>query len=125
MIKFGFHATAALYTGGSVAKLLRLIYDFPLQELPYVVAWIIVILGSIGATTLTAQTLNIVYRGWWEKPVHFLIIAHLSISIALHLWAIYFHSHDVFLVFPIEYSYFAIVYFVFFAWRSWTIRVSN
>ena len=125
MIKFGFHAAAVLYTGGSIAQLLRLIYDFPLQELPYLVDWMIVILGSIGATTLTAQTRNIVYRGRWEKPTHFLIIAHLIISIALHLWAIYIHNHDVFLVFPLEYSYFAILYFVFFAWRSWTIMVSN
>ena len=125
MIKIGFHATAVLYTGGSFAQLLRLIYDFPLQDLPYFVDWMIVILGTIGATTLTVQTRSIVYRGWWEKPTHLLIIAHLSISIALHLWAIYTHSHDVFLVFPLEYSYFAMIYFVFFAWRSWTVRVSN
>ncbi len=51
MIKFGFHATAALYTGGSVAQFIRLIYYFPLKELPYVDDQIIVILGSIGATT--------------------------------------------------------------------------
>ena len=62
------------------------------------------------------------YRGWWEKPVHFLIITHLIASVALHLWAIYTQSHDIFGVFPYEYSYFALVYFVFFAWRSWTVR---
>ncbi len=125
MAKFGLHAAAALYTGGSVAQLLKLIYDFPWQEMPYVIDWIIVILGSVGAATLTVQTQRIDYRGWWEKPVHFLIIAHLTVSVLLHLWAIYIQSHDVFAVFPFEYSYFAIVYFVFFAWRSWTVRLAD
>ena len=122
MTKIGLHAVAVLYTGGSVAQLLKLIYDFPWQKMPYVIDWIIVILGSVGATTLATQTQNLDYRGWWEKPVHLLIIGHLGISVALHLWAIYIHSHAVFTAFPLEYSYFALAYFLFFAWRSWTIR---
>ncbi len=124
MTKIGLHAVAALYTGGSVAQLLKLIYDFPWQQMPYVIDWIIVILGSVGAITLATQTQNVDYRGWWEKPVHFLIIVHLGISVALHLWAIYIQSHDVFTVFPHEYSYFALAYFIFFAWRSWTVRLT-
>jgi len=100
-----------------------LIYDFPWQEMPYFIDWIIVVLGSIGATTLALQTQRIRYRGWWEKPVHFLIILHLGISVALHLWAIYIRSHDVFSAFPFEYSYFALTYFLFFAWRSWTLKL--
>ncbi len=125
MIRLGLHAAAALYTGGTIAQLLKLIYDFSWHEMPYVIDWIIVILGSIGAMTLAIQTGRIQYRGSWEKPVHFLIIAHLGISVAIHLWAIYIQSHDVFAAFPFEYSYFAIVYFAFFAWRSWTLTVSN
>lgn len=123
MARFGLHAVAVLYTGGSVAQLLKLVYDFPWQDMPYIIDWLIVILGTIGVTTLTNQTRNIDYRGWWEKPVHFLIIAHLGVSVALHLWTIYVQSHDVYAAFPLEYSYFALVYFVFFAWRSWTVRL--
>jgi len=123
LIKFGFHAVAVLYSGGSVAQLLKLIYDFPWQEMPFVIDWLIVVLGTIGGTTLAIQIRNIAYRGWWEKPVHFLIIVHLGVSVALHLWSIYVGNHDLYAAFPIEYSYFALVYFVFFAWRSWTVTL--
>ena len=92
--------------------------------MPYIIDWVIVVLGSIGATTLILQTRNIEYRGWWEKPVHFLIIVHLAVSVVLHAWTVYIQNHEIFAAFPFEYSYFAIVYFVFFAWRSWTVRLS-
>ena len=123
MAKFGFHAVAVLYTGGSVAQLLKLVYDFPWQEMPYIIDWLIVILGTVGAMTLTIQTQRIDYRGWWEKPVHFLIITHLGISVALHLWTISVQNHDLYAAFPLGYSYLALVYFLFFAWRSWTVRL--
>lgn len=93
--------------------------------MPFIIDWLIVILGTIGATTLALQTRNIDYRGWWEKPVHFLIIAHLGASVVLHLWTIYVQNHDLYAVFPREYSYFALGYFLFFAWRSYTIRLVN
>ncbi len=87
--------------------------------------WAIVILGSIGAVTLARLTARIAYRGRWEKPVHFIIIIHLALSVVLHVWAILMQSYDVFGFFPVEYSYFALLYFLFFAWRSWTIKVRN
>ena len=93
--------------------------------MPYVIDWAIVILGSIGAITLASLTARIAYRGRWEKPVHFIIISHLALSVVLHAWAILVRSHDVFGVFPIEYSYLALLYFMFFAWRSWTIKVRD
>ena len=125
MVKIGLHAVAALYSGGSVAQLLKLVYNFPWQEMPFIIDWLIVILGTIGVTTLATQTRNIDYRGRWEKPVHFLIIVHLGVSVVLHLWTIYIQNHDLYAAFPFEYSYFALTYFVFFAWRSWTVRLVN
>ncbi len=125
MVKIGLHAVAALYSGGSVAQLLKLVYNFPWQEMPFIIDWLIVIMGTIGVTTLATQTRNIDYRGRWEKPVHFLIIMHLGVSVVLHLWTIYIQNHDLYTAFPLEYSYFALAYFVFFAWRSWTVRLVN
>lgn len=122
MVKIGFHAVAVLYTGGSVAQLLKLIFNFPWQEMPFFVDWTIVILGFIGVSTLLNQTRNIAYRGRWEKPTHYLIIFHLAVSVFLHLWTIIVQNHDLYAAFPLQYSYFALVYFVFFAWRSWTIK---
>ena len=123
MTKFGIHAVAVLYSGGSIAQLLKLIYNFPWQEMPFIIDWLIVILGTIGVTTLTLETRNIDYRGWWEKPVHFLIVAHLGVSVVLHIWTIYVSNHNLYAAFPLEYSYFAVAYFVFFAWRSWTVKL--
>lgn len=125
MTRLGLHAVAVLYTGGTVAQLLKLIYDFPWQEMPFIIDWAIVTLGSVGATTLVMQTRRIDYRGWWEKPVHFLIIAHLGASVILHLWTIYVQNHDLYAAFPHAYSYFALAYFLLFAWRSWTIRIED
>ena len=125
MAKFGLHAVAALYSGGTVAQLLKLLYDFPWQEMPFIIDWLIVILGTIGIVALATQIRHIDYRGWWERPIHFLIIAHLGVSVVLHLWTIYVQNHDLYAAFPREYSYFALAYFAFFAWRSWTIKVRN
>ena len=125
MTKFGFHAVAALYTGGSIAQLLKLIYQFPWQEMPFVIDWAIVSLGTIGAYTLVVNTRRIAYRGWWEKPVHYLIIVHLGASVVLHAWTIYVQNHDLYAAFPLAYSYFALTYFLFFAWRSWTVKLVN
>ena len=124
MVKFGLHAVAVLYTGGTVAQLLKLLYDFPWQEMPFIIDWLIVILGTIGVLALATQTRHIDYRGRWERPIHFLIIAHLTVSVILHLWTIYVQNHDLYIAFPLEYSYFALAYFAFFAWRSWTIRLA-
>jgi hypothetical protein len=123
VVKFGFHAVAVLYTGGTVAQFLKLVYEFPWQEMPFIIDWLIVILGTIGMTTLVMQTRNIEYRGRWERPVHFLIIVHLGASVVLHLWTIYIQNHDLYAAFPLEYSYFGLAYFAFFAWRSWTVRL--
>ena len=123
MVKFGMHAVAAVYSGGMIAQFLKLVYDFPWQEMPFVIDWLIVSLGTIGVATLLMQTRRIDYRGSWERPIHFIIIAHLGISVVLHLWTIYVQNHDLYAAFPLEYSYFAFVYFAFFAWRSWTVRL--
>jgi hypothetical protein len=125
VIKIGLHAVAVLYSGGSVAQLLKLIYNFQWQEMPFIIDWLIVILGTIGVTTLATQTRNIDYRGRWEMPLHFVIIVHLGVSVVLHLWTLYVQNHDLYAAFPVEYSYFALAYFVFFAWRSWTVNLAD
>lgn len=125
MTRFGFHAVAVLYTGGSIAQLLKLIYKFPWQEMPFLIDWAIVILGTVGVYTLVVNTRLIDYRSWWEKPVHFLIIIHLGASVVLHAWTINVQNHDLYAAFPLAYSYFALAYFLIFAWRSWTIKLVN
>ena len=113
---------ALTYTGGTVVHILRLIFQFGLKKLPFEVDWVIVTLGTIGVTGLIVFWKHIYYRGRWEHITHWLIVIHLFISVVIHVWILVVHSHQVLSIFGYSYSYFATVYFAFFAWRSWTIR---
>ncbi len=114
---------ALIYTAGTVAQVLRLIYRFTWQEMPYFPDWILSILGTIGVAGLVMFAREVDYRGTWELITHWLIVAHLGVSVAVHIWILAVHSHEVLAVFSLSYSYFAVVYFAFFAWRSWTMRL--
>ena len=113
---------ALIYTGGTVAHILRLIVLFDLTETPFWVDWVLVILGPIGVIGLIVFSKDIRYRGRWEHITDWLIFVHLSISVAFHVWIIAVGSHEAVSVFPYAYSYFATAYFGFFAWRSWTMQ---
>ncbi len=118
-------AAAVLYTAGTLARVLRLTFDFPLTEIPFAVDWVIIGLGSIGALGLVLGSRDIAYRGSWEKIVHGLIIVHLGISVLMHLWAVVRGDHEMFRIFSYQYSAVAVVYFAFFAWRQWTVRLEG
>ena len=122
LARAGTRAAAMLYSGGTLAHVLRLAFDFPMQAMPFLIDWIIAVVGTFGAIGLTLASRYIAYRGSWEKGVHALIVLHLVASALMHGWAILTASHEMFAVFRVEYSYFAVVYFAFFAWRSWTVR---
>lgn len=117
------HATAVLYTGGTIAQLLKLFLSFRWTEMPFAIDWAIVVLGSIGAAGLVAFRHLIEFRGLWEQVVHWIIVLHLVSSVFLHIWTIARGDHEFYAAFPHEYSYFAALYFGFFAWRSWTVRL--
>lgn len=68
MVRLGLLAAAVLYSGGSIAQFLKLVYNFPWQEMPFIIDWMIVILGTVAVTTLATQTRRIDYRGSREKP---------------------------------------------------------
>lgn len=123
--KISLHATAVLYTGGTVAQLLKLFLDFPWREMPFIIDWLIIVLGGIGAAGLIWLHRKIAYRGLWERVTHWLIIVHLVSSVILHIWTIAKGDHEFYESFPYAYSYFALLYFGFFAWRSWTVRLEN
>ncbi len=118
-------STAVLYTAGTLLQVLRLTFDFPVADLPFAVDWVIIVLGSVGAVGLVLGSRDIAYRGSWEKIVHWLIIVHLGISVLMHLWATVRGDHEMFSIFSYQYSVFAVVYFAFFAWRQWTVRLEG
>ncbi len=118
-------ATAVLYTMGTLIHVLRLTFDFPLTRMPFAVDWTIIVIGSVGTLGLVLGSRDIAYRGSWERIVHGLIIVHLGISVVVHLWAVVRGDHEMFRIFPYQYSVFAVAYFAFFAWRQWTLRLEG
>ncbi len=115
---------ALVYTGGTIAQVLQLIFAFGWEFMPFWIDWSLVVLGTYGGIGLVIFARGIAWRGRWEQVVHGLIAAHLLLSVILHIGVIAVGSHELFTVFPYEYSYFAVVYFAFFAWRSWTMKLT-
>lgn len=115
-------AVALLYTVGTIFHAVRLIFGFQLRDFPYAMDWAVAVVGSLGAAGLVIYAREVVYRGAWERVVHWLIAIHLAASALFHVWILALRSHDALLVFPHGYSYFALAYFALFAWRSWTMR---
>ncbi len=116
-------AVAMVYTGGTVAHTLKLLFAFSWEYMPLWVDWVLIVLGTYGGVGLLLFLRSMTWRGTWEKVVHCLIAAHLLTSVIVHAKVVAVGSHEFFTQFPYEYSYFAVVYFGLFAWRSWTMRL--
>ncbi len=114
---------AVVYTGSTLAHVVRLVVRFSFEDMPFFPDWGVVLLGTPGVIGLVAYAREVDYRGAWEKIVHWLTVVHLGVSVLLHAWILLVRSHEMLSVFSLEYSYFALGYFGFFAWRSWTMRM--
>lgn len=114
---------AVVYTGGTVAQSLQLTFAFGWEYMPFWIDWALVVLGTYGGLGLIFFAKEVAWRGAWEKVVHGAITTHLLISVLVHAWTIAVANHEFFTNFPYEYSYFAVAYFGFFAWRSWTMKL--
>jgi hypothetical protein len=91
--------------------------------MPFWVDWALIVLGTYGGVGLIVFARQIAWRGVWEKAAHALIVTHLLVSVGVHARTVAIGSHEFFTKFPYEYSYFAVAYFAFFAWRSWTMKL--
>lgn len=119
------HVVALIYTAGGSFQIYRSIYGFDLNDMPYEMDWVIMVLGTYGGIGLLRFAREIDYRGVWEKVIHWLIVIHLLGSVVIHAWMVGARSHGFLEVFPIEYSYFAVAYFGVFAWRMWRVRLKR
>ncbi len=116
-------AVAVVYTGGTVAQSLKLVFAFGWEYMPFWVDWVLIVLGTYGGVGLILFARQVAWRGTWEKVVHGLMAAHLLVSVGVHAWIVAIGSHEFFTIFPYEYSYFAVAYFGVFAWRAWTMKL--
>jgi len=100
------------YIGGTVLHILRLIYDFPVLNLPFEVDWFIVVIGGYGGLGLIVFVNKVPFKNIWDKIAYGLLIFHLDGSVIIHAYTIFIGNHDFFLIFPYHYSFVAIAYFI-------------
>ena len=100
------------YIGGTILHILRLIYDFPIHEIPWVVDWVIVVLGGYGGLGLIIFIKKIIFKNIWDKIAYGLLLFHLNGSVIIHAYILLKESHSVLTIFPYWYSCVAVAYFI-------------
>lgn len=100
------------YVGGTVIHVLRLIYRFPVTELPAEVDWVVVIVGGYAGLGLIVFARRIPFTGVCDKIAYGLLIFHLDGSVLLHAYILLTWNHRVLGIFPYGYSFVAAAYFL-------------
>ena len=100
------------YIGGTVAHTLRLIYKFPIVDTPFWVHWVIVLLGGYASLGFIFHVFKIEFQSIVDKILYGLVILHFSSSFIMHAYSIVVQNNNWMSVFSIEYSYFALFYFI-------------
>ena len=100
------------YIGGTIAHILRLIYNLPIEQMPWFVDWFIIIIGGYGALGLILFIKKIPFKNAWDKIAYGLLVTHLTGSVILHSYMLLKGSHKALTVFSYNYSFFALLYFI-------------
>jgi len=100
------------YVGGTVIHILRLIYDFSLEEFPFEADWLVVVVGGYAGLGLIIYANRIPFKNIWDKIIYGLLIFHLDGSVILHVYILLTGSHDILNIFPYWYSFIAVGYFL-------------
>ena len=100
------------YIGGTIIHILRLIYDFPITEIPVAVDWVVVTVGGYAGLGLIVFANKIPFNNIWDKIAYGLLIFHLDGSVILHAYILYVGNHNALGIFPYWYSFVAVGYFL-------------
>ncbi len=100
------------YVGGTIIHILRLIYDFPIEQMPTEVSWLIVVIGGYAGVGLIVFANRVPFENLWDKVGYGLLIFHLDGSVVFHAYMLFAGSHDALRVFPYWYSFLAVGYFI-------------
>jgi len=100
------------YVGGTIAHILRLIYKFPIEEAPFWIHWIVVLFGGYASIGFIFHVKKIKFKGIIDKLLYGLVIFHLGGSVIMHTYSLVVQNNNWMGVFSLEFSYFAIFYFV-------------
>ena len=110
------------YIGGTVIHILRLIYDLPIDRIPFEVDWLVVIIGGYAGIGLIIYANRIPFQGLFDKIIYGLLIFHLDGSVILHAYILWVRSHEVLTVFSYRYSFFAVAYFMAFGYYVFRLK---
>ena len=100
------------YVGGTIVHILRLIYDLPIEQMPYEVDWAVVVIGGYAGVGLIVFFNRVPFENLWDKVGYGLLIFHLDGSVVFHAYMLFAGSHDALQVFPYWYSFLAVGYFI-------------
>jgi len=100
------------YIGGTIIHILRIIYDFPIEEIPLEIDWFISVIEGYGGLGLIIFANKIPFKNFWDKIAYGLLIFHLDGSVILHVYILFVGNHDILNIFPYWYSLIAIGYFL-------------
>ena len=100
------------YIGGTIIHILRIIYDFPIDEIPLEIDWFVVTIGAYGGLGLIVFVKRVPFKSIWDKIAYGLLIFHLDGSVILHVYILFVGNHDILNIFPYWYSFIAIGYFL-------------
>ena len=100
------------YIGGTVIHIVRLIVDFPIDEMPWEADWLVVLVGGYAGLGLLIYAHRVPFKNLLDKIIYGLLIFHLDGSVILHTYILWTGSHAVLNVFPYWYSLIAVGYFL-------------
>jgi len=100
------------YIGGTIIHILRIIYDFPIEKIPFEADWLVVAAGGYGGLGLIIFANKVPFKNVWDKIAYGLLIFHLDGSVILHAYILFVGTHDILNIFPYWYSFIAIGYFI-------------
>ena len=100
------------YVGGTIVHILRLIYDFPIEQMPTEVDWLVVVIGGYAGVGLIVFANRVPFENLWDKVGYGLLIFHLDGSVVFHVYMLFAGTHDALRVFPYWYSFLAVGYFI-------------
>ena len=100
------------YIGGTVVHTLRLIYKFPITEAPFWIHWVVVLFGGYASLGFIFHVNKIKFNSIIDKVLYGLVIFHLGGSVIMHGYSLVVQNNNWMGVFSMEYSYFALLYFI-------------
>ncbi len=86
------------YIGGTVIHIVRLIVDFPIDEMPWEADWLVVLVGGYAGLGLLIYAHRVPFKNLLDKIIYGLLIFHLDGSVILHTYILWTGSHDTLIV---------------------------